>query len=130
MTQYKKSISSKYISIFSVENFINAFQNTNDIKCNGILLVMPFGIVYGKFQSIDVENPKTLGNVLLSSNSKCKQSYIDDNYELKGDGSQILLKDAVVKYPTGITLNMDEIIIFSDQVCGYYPVDLDAFYQT
>jgi hypothetical protein len=130
MTQDKKSISSKYISIFSVENFINAFQNTNDIKCNGILLVMPFGIVYGKFQSIDVENPKTLGNVLLSSNSKCKQSYIDDNYELKGDGSQILLKDAVVKYPTGITLNMDEIIIFSDQVCGYYPVDLDAFYQT
>ena len=71
-----------------------------------------------------------MGNVLLSSNSKCKQSYIDDNYELKGDGSQILLKDAVVKYPTGITLNMDEIIIFSDQVCGYYPVDLDAFYQT
>ena len=130
MTQDKKSISSKYISIFSVENYINAFQNTNDIKCNGILLVMPFGIVYGKFQSIDVENPKTLGNVLLSSNSKCKQSYIDDNYELKGDGSQILLKDAVVKYPTGITLNMDEIIIFSDQVCGYYPVDLDAFYQT
>lgn len=130
MTQDKKSISSKYISIFSVENFINAFQNTNDIKCNGILLVMPFGIVYGKFQSIDVENPKTLGNVLLSSNSKCKQSYIDDNYELKGDGSQILLKDAVVKYPTGITLNIDEIIIFSDQVCGYYPVDLDAFYQT
>lgn len=37
--------------------------------------------------------------------------------------------DAIVKYSSGITLNMEEIIIFCDQIIGYYPVDLKTFEQ-
>ncbi len=122
-----KNISSKYISISTVESLLKVNEENKSMNCDGILLIMPFGIVYGKFMDTNLDDLKTVADILLSCSNNAKDDASKDDLNLIGDGSQVILKDATIKYPTGITLNMNEISIFCDQICGYYPIDLSIF---
>lgn len=122
-----KNISSKYLSIDTVKKLLEVAEEDKSINCDGILLIMPFGIVYGKFMNNNLDNLKTISDILLSCSDVAKDNVIKDNMNIIGDGSQVILKDATIKYPTGITLKMNEVFIFCDQVCGYYPIDLSVF---
>ncbi|MBY6973051.1 hypothetical protein [Clostridium botulinum] len=120
------NISSKYTHLMAAELLIDSQNNTNDKIHNGILLLTNFGFVYGKIQNIDQNNTTSVANLLLTTRSKINENYIKDGNKLTNDGSVIVLNDAVVKYSNNITLNMKEIIIFVDQIVGYYPVDLSS----
>ncbi|CDH91187.1 hypothetical protein CB17B2198 [Clostridium botulinum B str. Eklund 17B (NRP)] len=110
----------------AAELLIDSQNNTNDKIHNGILLLTNFGFVYGKIQNVDQNNTTSVANLLLTTRSKINENYIKDGNKLTNDGSVIVLNDAVVKYSNNITLNMKEIIIFVDQIVGYYPVDLSS----
>ncbi|MBY6915457.1 hypothetical protein [Clostridium botulinum] len=120
------NISSKYTHLMAAELLIDSQNNTNDKIHNGILLLTNFGFVYGKIQNVDQNNTTNVANLLLTTRSKINENYIKDGNKLTNDGSVIVLNDAVVKYSNNITLNMKEIIIFVDQIVGYYPVDLSS----
>ncbi|ACD25055.1 UNVERIFIED_ORG: hypothetical protein B2H98_18755 [Clostridium botulinum] len=120
------NISSKYTHLMAAELLIDSQNNTNDKIHNGILLLTNFGFVYGKIQNVDQNNTTSVANLLLTTRSKINENYIKDGNKLTNDGSVIVLNDAVVKYSNNITLNMKEIIIFVDQIVGYYPVDLSS----
>lgn len=122
-----QNISSKYLSITTIESLLKVNDEDTFINCNGILLIMPFGIVYGKFMSTDADNPKTLADIIMNAISSSKNQCIEDGLTIIGDGSQIMLKDATIKYPNGMNIKINEITIFCDQVCGYYPIDLAIF---
>lgn len=123
-------LSSKFLSMEVAKAFIDTVQKDESYSINGILLLTSFGIVYGKFHEFtNLEVNNTPADILLNTKSTQYDKLISENQEIFGDGSTITLNDAIVKYSSGITLNMEEIIIFCDQIIGYYPVDLKTFEQ-
>ena len=120
-------ISSKFLSLKNVEGFINALSYENK-KLDGILLLTSFGIVFGKFYEVkELSDSNSISDILMNSQNETFNTLKSEGFEIFGDGSTIILKDAYVKYSYGIVLNMDEVIIFCDQIIGFYPVDLDKF---
>lgn len=128
-----KRVSSKYISLLAVENLLDYVKDHKDseLTSDGILLLTSFGFVYGKIKQIsndDTDSPRTVSDILINTKTNILKKYEEDKFELVNDGSVIVLENAVVKYPANnYTLNMAEIIIFADQVIGYYPIDLSVF---
>lgn len=120
-------ISSKYSHLYATECLVHAEKDTNEIIHDGILLITNFGIVYGKFSNIDPEDTTIASNAILKIRDTLIKNSKENGDTISGDGSVVVLNDAVVKYSNNMTLNMKEIIIFCDQIVGYYPVDLSQF---
>ncbi|MBE6089829.1 MAG: hypothetical protein E7206_17700 [Clostridium beijerinckii] len=126
-----KKVSSKYISLLAVESLLDYIKDNQNsgLTSDGILLLTSFGFVYGKIKiTTDDNSQKTVSDILINSKTNILKEYEEDEFEVINDGSVIILENAVVKYPANnYTINMAEIIIFSDQVIGYYPIDLSTF---
>lgn len=121
------NVSSKYTHIMSTEMLLDFQKNSGDKTHNGILLLTNFGFVYGKIHKVDSDDTTNVANLLLNARSKFNEEYTKEGHTLISDGSVIVLNDAVVKYSNNMTLSMQQIIIFVDQIVGYYPVDLSSF---
>lgn len=117
-------ISSKYSHLYATECLVSTEKETNEVIHDGILLVTNFGIVYGKFSDSNPDDTTIASNAILKIREKLIENSKANGDSVIGDGSVIVLNDAVVKYSNNMTLNMKEIIIFCDQIVGYYPVDL------
>lgn len=126
-----KKVSSKYISLLAVENLLDYVKDHKDsgLTSDGILLLTSFGFVYGKIKQINDDNSSgTVSDILINAKTNIVKEYEEDEVDIFNDGSVVVLENAVVKYPANnYTLNMAEIIIFADQVIGYYPIDLSVF---
>lgn len=116
--------SSKMLSIHTVKTFIESSQSESK-SYDGILLLTAFGIVYGKFHDFHKSDSlKSASDILLKTKKEYRDMLESKGSEIFNDGSAVTLDDAVIKYSSGLTLNMKEIIIFCDQIIGFYPVDL------
>lgn len=125
-----KRYSSKALSISITKAFIDSSKSDSQTH-DGILLLTAFGIVYGKFHEFSKSDTTTsVADILYKTKSEYRDTLESKDVEIFNDGSSVTLNDAVVKYSSGITLNMKEIIIFCDQIIGYYPVDLKTFEQS
>lgn len=118
------NISSKYTHMLAAESVLIAEKKANDSSHDGILLFTNFGFIYGKFSNIDPKDKYNVSNVILNSREQGLNKANDEKFSLIGDGSVIVLQDAVVKYSNNMTLNMKEMIVFCDQIVGYYLVNL------
>ncbi|WP_455789282.1 hypothetical protein [Clostridium butyricum] len=125
------NISSKKLSLIVSEKLLELCNDPEKrpFNCDGILLLTAFGFVYGKFHQISNEGePRTISDFLVHSRNSMAKKIELDNDTLINDGSLVIIKDAVVKYTANnCTLNMSEIIIFADQIIGFYPIDLKVF---
>ena len=118
------NVSSKFTHLSSVEAFLKDQADAGDSYHNGIMLLTNFGIIYGKFSDTDPNDNHNVSNLILNIRDKALKNEKNSEVSLIGDGSSIVLEDAVIKYSNNIIINMSEIIVFCDQIVGYYPVDL------
>lgn len=117
-------ISSKFIHMLATEALVSAEQDANDKTHNGVLILTTFGFVYGKFSKIEPNNMNYTSNIILNAKEKIAEKYLSDGNTIINNGSVIVLENAVVKYSNNMTINMNEIIIFCDDIVAYYPTDL------
>lgn len=122
------NISSKKTHFLTVASLLHAEKDSNDQTHDGILLITSSSLIYGKIREINIDNPGTnVTDILMSSRKKVIDKNIQQGNTLIGDGSSIVIEDATIKYSNNITLNMKEIIIFTDQIIGYYPINISDF---
>lgn len=121
------NVSSKFIHMLSAEALLTSEKKSNDSTHDGILLLTNFGFVYGQFSKVEPSDNTNVVNVLLGLRENFSNKFESEGDTIIGNGSVVVLENAVVKYTNNMTISMKEIIIFCDDIVGYYPVDLSKF---
>lgn len=121
------NLSSKFIHMLAAEALLKSEKDADDSTHTGVLLLTNFGFVYGEFSKTDPSDNTNVSNVLLDLREKLSSKFESEGDTIIGNGSVVILENATVKYSNNTTINMKEIIIFCDDIVGYYPIDLSKF---
>lgn len=121
------NLSSKFIHMLAAKALLKCEKDANNSTHNGVLLLTNFGFVYGEFSKTDPSDNTNVSNALIDLREKFFNEFKSEGNTIIGNGSIVILENATVKYTNNMTINMKEIIIFCDDIVGYYPIDLSKF---
>ncbi|MCX0412817.1 hypothetical protein [Clostridium perfringens] len=117
-------ISSKYLNLRALA----ALVNDDSTNCNGVLLIIPSGVLIGEL-SIDSES-SVFSNTVVNIKEKLLNKYMEefDDVKLIGDGSSIALKNSsFINSSNNIIISTDEITVHCSDIIAFMPINLDDY---
>ncbi|MGG7177657.1 hypothetical protein ACQPU1_08700 [Clostridium paraputrificum] len=121
-------ISSKYLNLEGLSALIESAKDTSPY--DGALILTSAGIIAGKLSPVFSETDIPTAAELVYD---YKESYMNgcinnkEDVEVIGDGSLLVIKEALVKYGNNPALALEEITIHCSDVIGFSPINLDSF---
>jgi hypothetical protein len=98
---------------------------------DGLLLFTAFGLVVGKpFMPLSLSDNPTVSEIICQSKEEIvypPSKNKEQQYELIGDGSMIILRDAVIKYSFNSTIKINEITVHCSDIIGFSPINIHEF---
>lgn len=121
-----EKLSSKYLNMLCLTKMIES-QSQYD----GLLLFTAFGLVVGKpFMPLSLSDNPTVSEIICQSKEEIvypPSKNKEQQYELIGDGSMIILRDAVIKYSFNSTIKINEITVHCSDIIGFSPINIHEF---
>ncbi|MCB2297813.1 hypothetical protein [Clostridium tagluense] len=122
-------VPSKFLNLTILANLIRDTGKEQNI--DGALILTSFGFIIGKIDIPDNLNDKfTILNFIASQKtSVINNSNVEGNdpIELMGDGSMLIVTDAVIKYANNSTISINQITLHCDQIIGFAPVNIQDY---
>ncbi|MCC0628122.1 MULTISPECIES: hypothetical protein [unclassified Clostridioides] len=114
-----KKLSGKYVDI----EILSSYCDSMGIK--DIIILTNFGFVIGEpdFKNDSTGIHKDLNKLKVDLVNKMK-----DELQLVNNTNTIALKNVIVKYPN-IQLNFNEMILYPEQIVGFFPVDREDYLE-
>lgn len=121
-------ISSKYLNIEGLSALIEASKNKSNF--DGVLLMTSNGMVIGKLAPVFSETDIPTAAELVYD---YKESYMDacinnkEDVEVIGDGSLLVVKDALIKQGNMPFVKIDELTLHCADIIGFSPINIEEF---
>lgn len=121
-------ISSKFLNMEGLAALVESSRNKSNF--NGVLLLTNAGMIIGNltpvFSNTDVP---TAAELVYDYKESYIQACIDnnENFEIMGDGSLLVVKDAMIKSNNGPLISLDEITVHCDSIIGFSPINIEEF---
>lgn len=121
-------ISSKYLNIEGLSALIEASKNKSNF--DGVLLMTSNGMVIGKLAPVFSETDIPTAAELVYD---YKESYMDacvnnnKDVEVIGDGSLLVVKDALIKQGNMPFIKIDELTLHCTDIIGFSPINIEEF---
>ncbi len=123
-------VSSKYLNMEGLSALLEASKNKSDF--DGAMIMTSFGMIIGKIVPVYSETDIPHAAELVND---YKTEYVDifheqnedEELEIIGDGSLVVLEDATVIYGNNNTVELEEITIHCTDVIAFNPINLAQF---
>lgn len=109
--------SSKYLNLEALDLVVRANPTTD---C--VIITTSAGIVIGELCleiAENIEDSTSLRDMVLYAKEKLMNSDVFQDVELIGDGSTILLKNAIILFDNKVRFNMNQYVVHCDDIVGF-----------
>ena len=123
-------ISSKYLNMEGLSALINASRNKSDF--DSVMLMTSFGMIVGNIVPTYSETEVPHAAELVYD---YKEEYVnlfkeqnkEEELEIIGDGSLVVLENVTVIYNNNNKIELDEFTVHCNDVIGFTPVNIKKF---